>query len=135
MVNRTIRVAREARKVAVRSDNVGDLSQLIHRPIITEKATRLLEENKYTFDVAPKATKPEIKAAIEALFKVKVVKINTANPPAVKDGSGSFLDFVPVINGRLSPWLRVIPLFCFLKFRFFIKVLNHGYSSLSTLYS
>ncbi|MFM7615255.1 MAG: 50S ribosomal protein L23 [Synechococcales cyanobacterium] len=95
MVNRPIRVAREARKVAVRSDNVGDLSQLIHRPIITEKAIRLLEENKYTFDVAPKATKPEIKAAIEALFKVKVVKINTANPPRRQRRVGQFSGFRP----------------------------------------
>jgi len=35
-----------------------------------------MEENKYTFEVTPKATKPEIKAAIEDLFQVKVVKVN-----------------------------------------------------------
>jgi large subunit ribosomal protein L23 len=66
------------------------LPDLIKRPLINEKATLLLEENKYTFDVDPKATKPEIKAAIEALFEVKVVKVNTHNPPAPARRIGKF---------------------------------------------
>lgn len=45
-----------------------DLIDLVRRPLINEKATMLLEQNKYIFEVAPKATKPQIKAAIEALF-------------------------------------------------------------------
>ena len=53
------------------------LADLIRRPLVTEKATRLLEDNKYTFEVAPQATKPQIKAAIEELFEVKVVGVNT----------------------------------------------------------
>ena len=40
--------------------NPRDLADLVLKPIITEKATLLLEENKYVFDVLPKATKPEI---------------------------------------------------------------------------
>lgn len=55
-----------------------NLLNLIIRPIITEKSTRLAgEENKYVFQVARRATKNQIKEAIEKLFKVKVKKITT----------------------------------------------------------
>ena len=46
-------------------------------PVITEKATRLSEQNKVVFRVAMDSTKDEISAAIEELFKVEVVKVNT----------------------------------------------------------
>src|SRR5947208_1597701 len=46
-------------------------------PHITEKSTMLSEHNAVVFKVAPKATKPEIKAAVEALFNVKVTNVNT----------------------------------------------------------
>jgi large subunit ribosomal protein L23 len=46
-------------------------------PVITEKTTRLSEENKVVFRVPLGATKPDIKAAVEALFKVKVEAVNT----------------------------------------------------------
>ena len=46
-------------------------------PHITEKSTMLSETNSVVFMVAPGATKPEIKAAIEALFNVKVTNVNT----------------------------------------------------------
>jgi large subunit ribosomal protein L23 len=65
------------------------LPDLVRRPIVTEKATRLMEENKYTFEVTPQATKPEIKAAIETLFDVKVVKVNTHRPPRKRSGLAS----------------------------------------------
>jgi large subunit ribosomal protein L23 len=48
-------------------------------PVITEKATMLSEQNKVVFRVAKDATKPQIAAAIETLFKVSVVKVNTLN--------------------------------------------------------
>ena len=50
---------------------------VIVAPHITEKATLLSEHNAVVFRVADKATKPEIKAAVEALFDVKVVGVNT----------------------------------------------------------
>ena len=50
---------------------------VIVAPHITEKATLLSESNAVVFKVADKATKPEIKAAVEALFDVKVVSVNT----------------------------------------------------------
>ena len=48
-------------------------------PVITEKSTAASEHNKVVFRVAPKATKPEIKEAVEALFNVKVTSVNTLN--------------------------------------------------------
>jgi large subunit ribosomal protein L23 len=48
-------------------------------PVITEKATILSEQNKVVFRVADTATKDEIAAAVEALFKVTVTKVNTLN--------------------------------------------------------
>ncbi len=50
---------------------------VIRSPVITEKATISAEQNKVVFNVAKSATKPEIKAAVEALFKVKVTAVNT----------------------------------------------------------
>ncbi|MEM9939056.1 MAG: 50S ribosomal protein L23 [Pseudomonadota bacterium] len=46
-------------------------------PIITEKSTLVAEENKVIFKVRNDATKPEIKEAVETLFKVDVTKVNT----------------------------------------------------------
>jgi len=53
--------------------------QIIKAPVITEKATLGGEHNQVTFKVAGDATKPEIKAAIETLFGVKVKAVNTLN--------------------------------------------------------
>lgn len=50
---------------------------IILAPVITEKATAVSEANQVVFKVRRDATKPEIKAAIEELFKVKVVSVNT----------------------------------------------------------
>ncbi len=51
--------------------------RLIHSPIITEKATRLSEHGQYVFRVPLDADKLEIKAAVEALFNVRVTAVNT----------------------------------------------------------
>ena len=48
-------------------------------PVITEKTTMLSEQNKVVFRVSKDATKPQIAEAIENLFKVSVVKVNTLN--------------------------------------------------------
>ncbi|MCR4419462.1 MAG: 50S ribosomal protein L23 [Clostridia bacterium] len=50
---------------------------VIIRPVVTEKSTRLMGENKYTFLVHPRATKVDIRRAVEELFHVTVVKVNT----------------------------------------------------------
>ena len=68
-----------------------ELPDIIRKPLITEKATIALENNQYTFEVAPKATKPQIKEAIEKLFDVTVVGISTQNPPRKKRRVGKFI--------------------------------------------
>jgi large subunit ribosomal protein L23 len=50
---------------------------VIRNPVVTEKSTMASEHGQVVFDVAMDATKPEIKAAVEALFSVKVKAINT----------------------------------------------------------
>lgn len=56
-----------------------DHRDVIIRPVVSEKSYTLLEDNVYTFVVAPKATKPEIRDAVESIFDVTVVKVNTLN--------------------------------------------------------
>ncbi len=56
-----------------------DLRDVLIAPVVSEKSYGLLEENVYTFTVAPDATKPEIKQAVETLFEVTVLKVNTLN--------------------------------------------------------
>ena len=51
---------------------------IIRRPIVTEKATMASENNAVVFEVAIDATKPEIKEAVESLFKVKVKAVNNS---------------------------------------------------------
>jgi large subunit ribosomal protein L23 len=50
---------------------------LVRSPVVTEKSTRGSEHNQVTFKVPLDASKPEIKAAVEGLFQVKVVAVNT----------------------------------------------------------
>lgn len=50
---------------------------ILRKPVVTEKSTSLLKDNKYTFVVDPKSNKTEIKQAVESVFKVKVEKVNT----------------------------------------------------------
>ena len=75
--------------------NPRDLADLILKPIVTEKATIQLEENKYVFNVLPKATKPEIRAAIESLFDVTVTKVNTLRLARKKRRVGRFIGYKP----------------------------------------
>ncbi|MCR4379001.1 MAG: 50S ribosomal protein L23 [Rhodospirillales bacterium] len=51
--------------------------EVIRRPLITEKATLISEHNQVAFEVAMSASKPEIRAAVEGIFKVKVTGVNT----------------------------------------------------------
>mmetsp|Transcript_11255 Transcript_11255/g.25198 ORF Transcript_11255/g.25198 Transcript_11255/m.25198 type:complete len:195 (-) Transcript_11255:46-630(-) len=62
-------------------DEDGGMYDIIKYPLLTEKACRLLEDyNTYTFLVDRKANKPQIRAAVETIFGVKVKKINTLIP-------------------------------------------------------
>lgn len=72
-----------------------EILELIKFPVISDKATRLLETNKYTFLVDPKANKKVIKAAIEYLFDVKVEKVNTLHLPSKNRTVGRFIGSRP----------------------------------------
>jgi large subunit ribosomal protein L23 len=58
---------------------IPDPRDVIVRPVISEKSYGLLDDNKYTFIVAPDANKTQIKIAIEQIFNVRVVGVNTIN--------------------------------------------------------
>ncbi len=52
---------------------------IILRPVITEASTALFDDKRYTFDVDVRATKTQVKKAVEEIFDVKVVKVNIMN--------------------------------------------------------
>lgn len=55
-----------------------DFNYVLKKPLVTEKSTYSMnEQGRYAFEVDPRASKGQIKAAIEDLYKVKVVKVNT----------------------------------------------------------
>ena len=70
-------------------------AQIIKYPIITDKATRLLENNQYSFIVDRYSNKITIKVAIEYLFNVKVKKINTCHLPRKKRRVGQYIGWKP----------------------------------------
>lgn len=69
--------------------------KVIKYPIITDKATRLLESNQYTFVVTRYSNKITIKSAIENLFDVKVTKVNTCCLPRKKKRVGKYIGWKP----------------------------------------
>ena len=58
---------------------IADPRDILISPVVSEKAYGLLDENKYTFIVAPHANKTQIKIAVEQVFGVKVLSVNTNN--------------------------------------------------------
>ena len=58
---------------------MNDPRDVIIRPVVSEKSYSLIENNVYTFVVASESSKPEIKQAVESIFDVKVLKVNTLN--------------------------------------------------------
>jgi large subunit ribosomal protein L23 len=56
-----------------------DPRDIIIEPIVSEKSYRLIEENVYTFKVHTSATKPEIRDAVQTVFDVRVLRVNTVN--------------------------------------------------------
>lgn len=58
-----------------------EITEVLRRGIVTERSVKLQEQNKYTFQVALKANKIDIRRAVETLFKVKVISVNTMRMP------------------------------------------------------
>nr|ARQ82198.1 ribosomal protein L23 [Avrainvillea mazei] len=61
---------------------------------ITDKSTKLIDKNKYTFDVDLKLTKPQIKKIIETLYNVKVLAVNTHCLPRKKKNLKTFKNYL-----------------------------------------
>ena len=74
---------------------------IIKRPIITERSVSLMEANKYVFEIDVKATKSQVKYAIETIFNVKVASVNTMNMKGKKKRVGQHV-------GRTSDWKKAI---------------------------
>lgn len=75
-----------------------DKYQVIKRPIVTEKTTKLAEQLKYTFEVDKNANKIQIKQAIEELFGVKVKSVNVINELAKAKRVGQHSGFKPAVS-------------------------------------
>ena len=75
--------------------------EIILAPVVTEKSSMDMQEGKYTFRVAKKATKVQIKNAVEKLFEVKVLKVNTMTVNGKEKRVG-------VHQGRTSDWKKAI---------------------------
>ena len=75
--------------------------EIIIAPIVTEKSNNGLQEGKYTFKVNKKATKVDIANAVEKLFGVKVLKVNTMNVNGKRKRVGYH-------QGRTSDWKKAI---------------------------
>ena len=70
--------------------------QILRRPVITEKGLAIKENrNTLVFQVAPAATKTEIKEAVQSIFKVKVRSVRTANYPGKERRRGRFAGYRP----------------------------------------
>lgn len=65
-------------KLKYQSQDIYKYREIIKNPFITDKTTRLLENNQYSFIVDSKSNKSEIKSSIELLYDVIVIKVNTS---------------------------------------------------------
>jgi large subunit ribosomal protein L23 len=75
--------------------------EVLRRPVITEKNTILIEQNKYTFEVAREANKAQIKQAVEHAFKVSVASVNVIHVPGKMRRAGRR-------RGLTSSWKKAI---------------------------
>jgi len=67
-----------------------EASDIIKRPVITEKSYKLMEENKYTFEVDRKSNRTEVKYAVQEIFDVNVEKVNIINVKPKKRRVGRY---------------------------------------------
>jgi len=75
--------------------------EIIIKPIVTEKSNMNIQEGKYTFKVNKKANKVEIAKAVEKLFEVKVLKVNTINVNGKEKRVGA-------TSGKRPDWKKAI---------------------------
>lgn len=81
---------------------MSDSTQILRRPVVTEKSTRLRENNQYVIEVDPSASKGQIREAIENRFKVDVLAIRTATI------GGKFRRKFGPVGGYQPDWKKAI---------------------------
>ncbi len=74
---------------------------IIKRPVVTEKTSDLMAENKYVFEVDIHSNKTEVKLALEEIFGIKVKKVNTVKMPAKPKRYGKY-------SGYRSAWKKAV---------------------------
>ena len=85
---------------AAKKYNVEQLMNVVLAPVVSEKSTRVADKNRqYVFRVADAATKPEIKAAVELMFKTKVDSVTVARVKGKQKRFGRFM-------GRRNNWKK-----------------------------
>ena len=85
---------------AAKKYNADQLMTVLLAPVVSEKSTRVADKNRqYVFRVAGEATKPEIKAAVELLFKTKVDSVTVSVVKGKKKRFGRFM-------GRRNDWKK-----------------------------
>ena len=77
------------------------LYEVLRRPVVTEKNTGLMSQNKYVFEVLKKASKDQIKKAVEKAFNVTVLSVNVVMVPRKPKGYGR-------IKGYRASWKKAI---------------------------
>ena len=85
---------------AAKKYNIAQLMNVVLAPVVSEKSTYVADKNRqYVFRVADHATKPEIKAAVELMFKIKVDSVTVSNVKGKKRRFGR-------IEGRRRNWKK-----------------------------
>ncbi len=85
---------------AAKKYNAAQLMNIVLAPVVSEKSTYVADKNRqYVFRVADGATKPEIKAAVELMFKIKVDSVTVSNVKGKKRRFGR-------IEGRRRNWKK-----------------------------
>ena len=77
------------------------LYDVLRRPLVTEKNATLQAQNKYAFEVAKEANKPQIKQAVEKAFKVRVTEVNVTKVPSKTRRVGRRLV-------QIAPWKKAV---------------------------
>ncbi|MBC8366691.1 50S ribosomal protein L23 [bacterium] len=80
---------------------MSDLHQIIRRILQTERSSALMAHNKYVFEVDRRADKPQIKRAVEAMFKVTVSDVRTMNVRGKIKTMGRF-------SGKRPDWKKAV---------------------------
>jgi large subunit ribosomal protein L23 len=81
--------------------------EVLLRPVVSEKSTMLATENKYTFEVSPRANKIDVRRAVEDRYNVQVSSVRTVHMPSKEKGAG-FVSPNKSRRGYVSSWKKAI---------------------------